>query len=91
MHNRWLPSGTCGTEESHHYPLATNGGAHKNIKLDSKYGDSVVEKLSVDLKAKYPEMGLSPRNLWDMRRFYLRYNEEDIKLRQAVAVLPWRI
>ena len=58
-------------------------------KLDSKYGDSVVEKLSVDLKAKYPEMGLSPRNLWDMRRFYLRYNEEDIKLRQAVAVLPW--
>ena len=41
------------------------------------------------MKAKYPEMGLSPRNLWDMRRFYLRYNEEDIKLRQAVAVSPW--
>jgi hypothetical protein len=48
-----------------------------------------VEKLSVDLKAKYPEMGLSPRNLWNMKKFYLRYNEEDIKLRQAVAVLPW--
>lgn len=34
-------------------------------------------------------MGLSPRNLWDMKRFYLRYNEYDIKLRQAVAVLQW--
>ena len=38
---------------------------------------------------KYPDMGLSPRNVWDMKKFYLRYNEEDTKLRQAVAVLPW--
>ena len=29
-----------------------------------------------------------PRN-WDMKKFYLRYNERDTKLRQAVAVLPW--
>ena len=34
-------------------------------------------------------MGLSPRNLWDMKKFYLRYYQEDIKLRQLVAVLPW--
>ena len=34
-------------------------------------------------------MGLSPRNLWDMKKFYLRYNECDTKLRQAVSVLPW--
>lgn len=34
-------------------------------------------------------MGLSPRNLWDMKRFYERYYQADIKLRQAVAVLPW--
>ena len=34
-------------------------------------------------------MGLSPRNLWDMKKFYLRYNDGDTKLRQAVAVLPW--
>lgn len=34
-------------------------------------------------------IGLSPRNLWDMKRFYLRYYQEDTKLRQAVAVLPW--
>ena len=58
-------------------------------KLDSKHGDQIVKRLSVDLKGRYPNMGLSPRNLWDMKRFYLRYYQEDIKLRQAVAVLPW--
>lgn len=58
-------------------------------KLDSKHGDQIVKRLSVDLKERYPNMGLSPRNLWDMKRFYLRYYQEDTKLRQAVAVLPW--
>ena len=58
-------------------------------KLDSKHGDQIVKRLSGDLKGRYPNMGLSPRNLWDMKRFYLRYYQEDIKLRQAVAVLPW--
>ena len=61
----------------------------EECKLDSKHGDGVVERLSVDLKTKYPDMGLSPRNLWDMKKFYLRYLECDTKLRQAVAVLPW--
>ena len=27
-------------------------------------------------------MGLSPRNLWDMKRFYGRYTQCDPKLRQ---------
>ena len=58
-------------------------------KIDSKYGDSIIKRLSVDLKSKYPDMGLSPRNLWDMKKFYLRYNKGNTKLRQAVAVLPW--
>ena len=58
-------------------------------KLDSKHGDQIVKRLSGDLKGRYPNMGLSPRNLWDMKRFYLRYYQEDIKLRQLVAVLPW--
>ena len=58
-------------------------------KVDSKHGDSIVKRLSIDLKTKYPDMGLSPRNLWNMKRFYLRYYQEDIKLRQIVAVLPW--
>jgi predicted nuclease of restriction endonuclease-like (RecB) superfamily len=34
-------------------------------------------------------MGLSPRNLWDMKRFYEHYYQADTKLRQLVAVLPW--
>ena len=59
-------------------------------KLDSKHGDQIVKRLSVDLKDRYPNMGLSPRNLWDMKRFYLRYYQEDTKLRRSVAVLPWR-
>ena len=58
-------------------------------KLDSKHGDQIVKRLSGDLKGRYPNMGLSPRNLWDMKRFYMRYYQEDIKLRQLVAVLPW--
>lgn len=34
-------------------------------------------------------MGLSPRNLWDMKRFYERYNAYDSKPRQLVSALPW--
>lgn len=59
------------------------------LKIDSKHGDGIVNRLSVDLKKIYPNMGLSTRNLWDMKRFYLIYYQEDKKLRQAVAVLPW--
>ena len=57
-------------------------------KVDSKHGDSIVKRLSIDLKAKYPDMGLSPRNLWNMKRFYLRYCQCDTKVQQAVALLP---
>jgi len=58
-------------------------------QLEEGYGSGVVKQLSVDLKSEFPDMGLSPRNLWDMKRFYERYYQADIKLRQAVAVLPW--
>ncbi|MEA5402712.1 PDDEXK nuclease domain-containing protein [Arcicella sp. DC2W] len=58
-------------------------------QLAEGYGSAVVNQLSVDLKKEFPDMGLSPRNLWDMKRFYERYYLADLKLRQAVAVLPW--
>ncbi|GAB2787435.1 PDDEXK nuclease domain-containing protein [Rhabdobacter roseus] len=58
-------------------------------QLAEGYGSGVVKQLSVDLKSEFPDMGLSPRNLWDMKRFYERYYQADVKLRQAVAVLPW--
>lgn len=58
-------------------------------QLSEGYGSGVVNQLSIDLKTEFPDMGLSPRNLWDMKRFYERYYVADAKLRQAVAVLPW--
>jgi len=50
----------------------------------------VVKQLSIDLKAEFPDMGVSPRNLWNMKRFYMRYYQADEKLLRCVAVLPWR-
>lgn len=58
-------------------------------QLSEGYGSGVVHQLSSDLKSEFPDMGLSPRNLWDMKRFYERYHLADEKLRQLVAVLPW--
>lgn len=58
-------------------------------KIDSMHGASVVKRLSFDLKTRYPGMGFSPRNLWDMKRFYHRYSQADEKLRRTVALLPW--
>lgn len=53
------------------------------------WGKSVVEKISLDLQKEYPESsGYSSRNLWDMRRFYVRYSGKE-KLRQLVAEIPW--
>lgn len=58
-------------------------------KLESKHGSGVVKQLSVDLKERYPDMGMSPRNLWYMKTFYERYNASDSKLQRSVALLPW--
>ncbi|ANH82475.1 hypothetical protein A8C56_17210 [Niabella ginsenosidivorans] len=58
-------------------------------QLEEGYGSGVVKQLSVDLKNEFPDMGLSPRNLWNMKLFYERYYLADQKLLQAVAVLPW--
>lgn len=75
---------------------STISGIHWNLgkllfdkKIESKHGSGVVNRLSSDLKEQYPDMGLSPRNLWNMKRFYERYKDEEPKLLQAVAVLPW--
>ena len=73
-------------------------------KLEKGYGGKVVEQLSVDLKSEFPDTeGFSPRSLWDMKRFYEFYTEDDPILPQVaavsqyqilpqpVAVLPWGI
>ncbi len=54
------------------------------------WGESVVEMLSTDLRKAFPQMtGFSPRNVWDMKRFYLAYADEGI-WRQAIVKLPAR-
>lgn len=58
-------------------------------KLESKHGSQMVRQLSVDLKERYPKMGMSPRNLWYMKTFYERYEGSDVKVQRAVALLPW--
>lgn len=49
----------------------------------------MVQRLSIDLKQRYPKMGLSPRSLWLMKKFYCRFCNSSLKLQHAVAVLPW--
>jgi len=51
-----------------------------------KWGKSVVEKLAEDLQKEFPGMdGLSSRNVWRMRMFYLEYE----KLPPMVAEIGW--
>ena len=71
--------------------MYSNIGRSLSIKgLEEGYGSAVVKRLSIDLKNEFPDMtGFSPRNLWDMKRFYEFYSDEDEKLRQAAALLPW--
>lgn len=59
-------------------------------KLDSAHGDGVVRRLSADLKAMYPKMGMSVSNLWAMKKYYARFHLTDLKLQRSVGVLPWR-
>lgn len=60
-----------------------------NLQESSKWGEGVVEKLSSDLRMKYPDQsGFSARNLWDCKRFFLTYNDFS-KLRPLVAEISW--
>ena len=60
-------------------------------QLEKGYGSSVVKRLSADLQQEFPNTtGFSPRNLWDMKRFYEFYALADEKMRQLVALLPWK-
>ncbi|MFL6194150.1 MAG: YhcG family protein [Thermoanaerobaculia bacterium] len=65
------------------------------------WGSSVIERLAHDLAATFPGIaGLSARNLWRMRAFYLAYEEPEKlprvvaespeeKLPRVVAEIPW--
>ena len=53
------------------------------------WGKSVVEQLSIDLQRECRGIkGFSPRNIWRMRNFYLKYNGNK-KLTRLVSEIPW--
>lgn len=53
------------------------------------WGKSVVENLAVDLQKEFPGMqGFSSRNLWNMRNFYVTY-QDNLKLQPMVAEISW--
>jgi len=54
------------------------------------WGAKVIDRLSHDLRASYPQMtGLSPRNLQYMRKFAQAWPDRQI-VQRTVAQLPWR-
>jgi predicted nuclease of restriction endonuclease-like (RecB) superfamily len=59
----------------------------------NKWGSSVVEKLSKDLKTEFPnQKGFSRSNLFSMRKFYEFYSKSNIeieKIQQLVGQIPW--
>lgn len=60
-------------------------------KAESRWGEGIVEQLSLDLQSEFPDdTGFSARNLWDMKKWYLYYttSESSEKLRQLVAEMP---
>ncbi|HCJ67420.1 MAG TPA: DUF1016 domain-containing protein [Elusimicrobia bacterium] len=60
-----------------------------SLQEKSEWGDGVVEKLSQDLRMKYPEMsGFSVQNLWYMKKFYLTYRDKTI-LQPLAGEISW--
>lgn len=61
-------------------------------KAVEKWGDGIVEQVSMDLQNTFPkEKGFSTRNLWNMKKWYEFYTScgEKEFLQQLVAELQW--
>ena len=57
-------------------------------QMDVIWGGGFFKNLSKELKTEFPDMqGFSERNLYNMKRFYLFYNQDDIILHQVGAKL----
>ena len=57
-------------------------------KAEERWGSGVVEQVSLDLQAAFPESkGFSAANLWRMKQWYLFYSEADEKLAQLAREL----
>ena len=52
-------------------------------KAEEKWGSGIVEQVSLDLQAAFPESkGFSTTNLWRMKQWYMFYAQESQKLPQ---------
>lgn len=59
-----------------------------DLKAESRWGDGVIEQLSLDMREAFPgAKGFSTRNLWYVKSWYMFFHEHIEKLQQAVAVL----
>ena len=52
-------------------------------KAEQRWGTGVVEQLSLDMRAVYPDIkGFSSRNLWYMKQWYLFYRGDTQRLKK---------
>ena len=57
-------------------------------QMDVQWGSGFFTQLSKELKAEFPEMqGFSRRNLYNMKQFYLFYNQDNTIFQQLVGKL----
>jgi len=57
---------------------------------EAKWGEAVLEQLSVDLKLAFPDIkGFSRRNLYAIKQWYMFYCDVSTIVPQVVAQIPW--
>jgi len=57
-------------------------------QVNAKWGDGLIDQLSIDLSAEFPEMkGFSRSNLMYIKKWYLFYAQSDAIVQQAVGQL----
>lgn len=62
---------------------------HLRQQDDAQYGKSIVKRLSKDLQKRFPRArGFSVRNLFQMRSFYIAY-QDDEKLQSLTEKISW--
>ncbi len=62
-------------------------GVFLYIKAEERWGSGIVEQVSLDLQAAFPESkGFSAANLWRMKQWYLFYSSSAEKLAQIARV-----
>lgn len=62
----------------------------KELSENASYGKAVVEKLSQDLRLRYPDArGYSERNLWNMKRFYEIWRKLQTVSAESLFSISW--